>query len=353
MKAHSVARSIVSVIVTILLFAMSATSAWGIVSDYQARGLVSKGVTVAGRDLSGMDEQQVRAAIEDAVSSPMMRPLTVTVGAKSWVLDPRGIVTIDVDSMVDQAYQPGRDATLIVRMTSKLTGKPLSADVKPVYAVDNAAVAAWVKQTAKAAHRKPVDATRTISDYKIHIRKAVPGLKVDETTATAQIAAALTDETGLSSADRVTSLPVSAVKPKVLQSSFKTAIVVSLSQCRIRLYKGARLVKTYMCAPGQPAWPTPTGDFFINNKLSNAPWLNPHSTWSASMPDVIPGGPYNPMGQRKIGINYPGVFMHGIPPSEFGSIGTHASHGCMRMMPASVLDLYGRVAIGDPVYIRP
>ena len=59
------------------------------------------------------------------------------------------------------------------------------------------------------------------------------------------------------------------------------------------------------------------------------------------------------MGVTKIGINYSGVFFHGVPASEYSSIGTHASHGCMRMMPATVLDLFGRVKVGDPVYIRP
>jgi lipoprotein-anchoring transpeptidase ErfK/SrfK len=58
------------------------------------------------------------------------------------------------------------------------------------------------------------------------------------------------------------------------------------------------------------------------------------------------------MGDRKIGINYPGVFMHGVPPGEYGSIGSHASHGCMRMLPSQVHDLYARVSIGDPVFIR-
>jgi lipoprotein-anchoring transpeptidase ErfK/SrfK len=58
------------------------------------------------------------------------------------------------------------------------------------------------------------------------------------------------------------------------------------------------------------------------------------------------------MGVRKIGINYPGVFFHGIPASEYSSIGTHASHGCMRMLPSSIHDLYPRVKLGDPVYIR-
>jgi lipoprotein-anchoring transpeptidase ErfK/SrfK len=44
--------------------------------------------------------------------------------------------------------------------------------------------------------------------------------------------------------------------------------------------------------------------------------------------------------------------MHGIPPGEFDSIGTQASHGCMRMFPSDVADLIKRVNLGDPVYIR-
>jgi L,D-transpeptidase ErfK/SrfK len=147
-------------------------------------------------------------------------------------------------------------------------------------------------------------------------------------------------------------LPVNVLTPKILQSSFKMGIVVSLARTTIYLYNGAKLVKTYRCAPGQPAWPTPRGDFKIVTKQADAPWYNPHSAWSASMPDVIPGGPGNPMGDRKIGIDYPGVFMHGVPPGEYGSIGSHASHGCMRMMPSAVHDLYNRVSIGDPVFIR-
>jgi len=111
-------------------------------------------------------------------------------------------------------------------------------------------------------------------------------------------------------------------------------------------------VKTYRCAPGRPQFPTPTGDFVIRSKQHMAPWINPGSDWAKDMPAVIPGGPGNPMGIDKIGINSSGIFFHGIPPSEYSSIGTAASHGCMRMMPSDVKDLMTRVSIGNPVYIR-
>jgi lipoprotein-anchoring transpeptidase ErfK/SrfK len=200
--------------------------------------------------------------------------------------------------------------------------------------------------------RKPVNATRKIVKYSFKFTPSAPGATVDQAGAVAGISQMLSADAALSSASRVVTLPVTPSKPKVVESSFKKAIIVSLSECKIRLYDGTKLVKTYPCAPGRPAFPTPTGDFVVDTKLANAPWINPGSDWAKSMPAMIPAGPSNPMGVRKIGINYSGVFMHGIPSSEYSSIGTHASHGCMRMMPSDVMDLFGRVTIGMPVYIR-
>ncbi len=354
MKAPSTASRVILVLVATLLLALSATLAWGVVLDYQARGLVPNGVTVVGHDLSGMTEAQARTAIEEAVSAPMMRPVTITGDNKTWTLNPQSIVTIDVDSMVASAYSPRRAATLVQRLNSQLTSATLPADIQPAYSVDASAIAGWVGQTATEVNRKPVDATRTLKKgYKFKIKKSVKGARVDQADAVEQISKALTADAALASADRVVTLPVRVIKPKVHESSFKNGLIVSLAQCRIYLYKGAKLVKTYSCAPGRPAFPTPTGDFKIVRKQRFAPWINPGSDWAKSMPAMIPGGPSNPMGTTKIGIDYPGVFMHGVPASEYGSIGTHASHGCMRMMPSAVLDLYGRVKVGDPVYIRP
>lgn len=353
MEAQSKMRRILLILVSALLLLFSAASVWAVVSDYALQGIVSKGVTLVGHDLTGMNGSQVRTTIEDAVSTPMMRPVTVMGDNKSWVLEPKGIVSVGVDSMVAQAYAPKRTATLVTRLASEIAGRPLAADVKPVYSVDTSVVTAWVKQTAAVVNRKPVNATRmAAAKYTMRITPAVYGASVDQTSATDQISQALTADAAIASPSRVVSLPVNAITPKVLQSSFKMGIVVSLSECRIRLYNGAKLIKTYACAPGQPAWPTPRGDFKIVTKQADAPWYNPHDAWSASMPDVIPGGPGNPMGDRKIGINFPGVFMHGVPPGEYGSIGSHASHGCMRMLPSQVHDLYNRVSIGDPVFIR-
>jgi lipoprotein-anchoring transpeptidase ErfK/SrfK len=352
MKAPSVATRILLVVVATLMLTLSATLAWAAVSDYKVHGLVPKGVTIVGRDLSGMTEAQARSAIEEAVSAPMMRPVTVTGDSRMWTLDPQGIVSVDVDAMLNDAYSTRRSATLVMRLDSQFRGTPLPMDIKPVYSVDQTAVAQWVAQNAAQIDRQPKDATRQVVKYKFKITPEIYGARVNQPAAVQLIGNALTADAALSSADRTVALPIAVKKPKVVQASFKMAIIVSLNRCRIYLFKGSKLVKSYPCAPGQPAYPTPTGDFKVDSKSRNAPWINPGTAWAASMPPMIPGGPDNPMGDSKIGINYPGVFMHSIPPGEFGSIGTHSSHACMRMYPSDNHDLYKRVNIGDPVFIR-
>ena len=56
MKARTIASRILIVLLATLLLLASASLAWGVVVDYQSRGLVPTGVSVAGQDLGGMTE---------------------------------------------------------------------------------------------------------------------------------------------------------------------------------------------------------------------------------------------------------------------------------------------------------
>ena len=62
------------------------------------------------------------------------------------------------------------------------------------------------------------------------------------------------------------------------------------------------------------------------------------------------GTPENPLKSRWLGI-FNGAGIHGVDPSEYGTIGHAASHGCVRMRIADVEDLYPRVPVGAPIFI--
>ncbi len=128
-------------------------------------------------------------------------------------------------------------------------------------------------------------------------------------------------------------------------------IVVDLSRLRLYLYRGGKLFRSYPVAAGQPAYPTPTGTFAIVTMTMNPTWLPPNSDWAKNATKIPPGAE-NPLGTRWMGTSAPGVGIHGVPPSEDGSIGTYASHGCLRMHNADAVALFSRVSVGMPVVIR-
>jgi lipoprotein-anchoring transpeptidase ErfK/SrfK len=128
-------------------------------------------------------------------------------------------------------------------------------------------------------------------------------------------------------------------------------IVVDIGSLRLYLYRDGTLVRSYPVATGQPAWPTPTGSFAIVNMQMDPTWLPPNSDWAKDAKPIPPGSE-NPLGTRWMGTSAPGVGIHGVPPSEDSSIGTYASHGCIRMHNWDAVDLFGRVVVGMPVIIR-
>lgn len=127
-------------------------------------------------------------------------------------------------------------------------------------------------------------------------------------------------------------------------------VVVDLSDLTLRLYVAGDIIRTYRVAAGQAAYPTPTGTYAVIRMIENPTWYPPDSDWAKDS-EPIPPGIENPLGTRWIGTSAPGVGIHGTP--DDASIGSHASHGCIRMHIPDVEDLYDRVAIGMTVVIQP
>ncbi len=128
------------------------------------------------------------------------------------------------------------------------------------------------------------------------------------------------------------------------------SIRIDLSERKLYLYSEGKLVKTYSVAVGRPSYPTPKGHWKIITKEVNPTWNPPDSPWAAGAVAIGPG-PDDPLGTRWMGLSAPGVGIHGT--NEPWSIGSYASHGCIRMHIPDAEDLFDRVFIGTPVDIVP
>jgi len=103
---------------------------------------------------------------------------------------------------------------------------------------------------------------------------------------------------------------------------------------------------------GKPAWPTPESDFEIVSRVENKTWLVPKSIQEEmrlegkAVLEQVPPGPDNPLGKHWLGLSLWGYGIHGtIAPA---SIYHFQSHGCIRLHPDDIAELFGRVAVGTP-----
>lgn len=122
---------------------------------------------------------------------------------------------------------------------------------------------------------------------------------------------------------------------------------ISLSRRQVTLYSENIPIKSYPVAVGRTGWETPTGNFKVIEKLKNPRWINPLTKES------IPGGdPENPLGNYWIGFWTNGkqwIGFHGTPNPN--SVGTPASHGCIRMYNKDIEELFYKVTPGTPVNV--
>jgi lipoprotein-anchoring transpeptidase ErfK/SrfK len=155
-------------------------------------------------------------------------------------------------------------------------------------------------------------------------------------------------------ADRTMVARTRHLQPKVstgdLDERYGTVLIVNRSSFQLTLYKKLDVAKRFRIAVGQVGLETPAGLYNIQNKAVNPAWHVPDSDWAGDMAGkVIPGDdPSNPLKARWMGI-YDGAGIHGTDAE--GSIGTAASHGCIRMRIPDVIELYDEVPVGAPVYI--
>jgi lipoprotein-anchoring transpeptidase ErfK/SrfK len=129
------------------------------------------------------------------------------------------------------------------------------------------------------------------------------------------------------------------------------SIVVITHERRLYFVLGNGQAIRYPVGVGKAgmAW---QGRAYVERKLVRPSWGPPEDIWRANpnLPAVIAGGaPNNPMGEAVLGLDRGNYAIHGT--NNPASIGHYVSHGCIRMYNQDIVDLYGRVPVGTPVYV--
>jgi lipoprotein-anchoring transpeptidase ErfK/SrfK len=319
--------------------------------DSSRSDVIADGVRVGGVDVGGLSSAAARAKVLQRLVRPLQAPLVIRAAGRTFPLSAREAhLRADVGSMVDAALARGRRGGILARTWRGLTGSAVDERVAARVAYSRPAVQRIVDKVRVSVSRPARDAKVDFSPSDVSIRRARSGRVIDTRLLRAKIETALVAST----TDRTVTAPVQKVAPKVtgdrLAARYPVVITVDRGHFRLSLFKRLRRVRTYPIAVGQVGLETPAGLYKIQNKAVNPAWHVPNSPWAGSLAGtVIPGGvPNNPIKARWLGV-YDGVGVHGT--SDRGSIGSNASHGCIRMLVEDVEKLYDQVPIGTPIFI--
>ncbi len=286
---------------------------------------IAPGVTVAGVHVGGLSAEPARAAVDAAFA----RPVTIAYDTLQTTIDPAQIGTaIDVDAAVSSALAatPRSRIAIPVRYSRAQAARIVDGIATRV---DRPAVAARVTGATSAGPQ---------------FTPARPGVEVDVTATRAAVGRLLGDGTRAP-----LQLVTHPVTPLRTVAHFGPVIVVTRTTNTLRLYNGRKLVRTFPVATGQAIYPTPAGLWRIMDKQRDPWWYPPtYDAWAKGLKPVPPG-PSNPLGTRWMGLNAPGVGIHGTDAPT--SIGYSASHGCIRMHVPDAEWLFEHVRVGTPVVI--
>ncbi|GAB4289796.1 MAG: hypothetical protein Kow0067_15890 [Coriobacteriia bacterium] len=325
------------------LLAISAGTAWAVATDHLNREIMPAGTVIQGIDVSGMTRAEAARAIERQIVTPLTAPVSIIHESQEFELPASEMISVDVDGMIEEAFAPKATATLPVRVYHDVTDTEPGVTVTARLTVDAERLSDWVRQVAAQVERPAVDATMSVTNRELETLPSQRGVVVDVEKTTDALAEAL--ELGVKRLD----LPVGYIEPELTEEDLGTVILVRRMDRKLFLYESGSVVKEYSVAIGTPGHPTPLGEWKITLKRYMPSWGNPGSAWAADMPAYIPPGPSNPLGTRALNLNAPGIRIHGT--SADYSIGTAASHGCVRMHRWDIEELYELVDVGTPVII--
>jgi len=150
---------------------------------------------------------------------------------------------------------------------------------------------------------------------------------------------------------------------RILPDAPREGITLNIAEYRMYYYPPVQAgvapqVLSYAHGIGRQDWKTPLGKTSIVRKVKDPAWHPPesirreHAANGDPLPAVVPPGPHNPLGAYMLHLGVPGGYLiHGTDIDKIYGIGMQITHGCVRLYPEDIEELYHSVPVGTPVYL--
>jgi len=336
------------IVIAVAVLLLGAVGAYAY--DSSQKDQIAEGVTIGGVDVGGLDAAEAEKAVSKQLVAPLRNSLRVGYDGESWELPGDQLkVRADVSAAVDEALAASSDGGLPGRLVRYVSGGDVDEQIAAPVTYSEPAINRFVRRLAGEVAVEAQDATVEANGAELVVVPADHGRKLRDNLLTKQLKAAVLN----ADADHTIAARTNSVKPEVVGSEvaaeYPTYLTLDRSAYTLRFWKNLKLAKTYTVAVGQVGLETPEGLYAIQDKQENPTWNVPESDWAGSLAgQSIPPGPSNPLKARWMGI-YEGAGIHGT--EETSSLGSAASHGCVRMAVPDVEELYDLVDVGTPIYI--
>jgi L,D-transpeptidase ErfK/SrfK len=141
----------------------------------------------------------------------------------------------------------------------------------------------------------------------------------------------------------------------IVPAELPNGFVINLPELLMYHFVDGAYQRCYTLCIGKPSWPTPTGNYKIVEKRLHPTWNVPPSIQEEmeeeglKVEEKVPPGPKNPLGNYFMATSAEGVGIHAT--NRPWSVGYFVSHGCMRMLPSEIAQLFPQVKVGTPIRI--
>src|SRR4051812_46700822 len=340
----------------IVLVAFVAFIALGIVGgayayDHSKRNRIAEGVSVNGVAIGGMTRAQAEAKLEQTLLAPLNRPVKARYHNHVFTLTPRqAAIAIDIGGTVEKAMARSQQGNMFSRAWRNLRNEKLAASLAANVSYSQPAIQNLVRRAQARINRAPRDAHVDLEKGVVDPKPSRTGIRVRYNSLAKELQHTLLDPGNTQEIEIKTAVVQPKVSTAQLAKKYPTVIIVSRSTFKLTLYKHLKVAKTYGIAVGQVGLEPPAGLSHVQNKAVNPAWHVPNSAWAGDLAGKVISGddPENPIKARWLGI-FDGAGIHGT--DELSSLGSAASHGCIRMAIPDVIEVYDEVPVGAPVFI--
>jgi lipoprotein-anchoring transpeptidase ErfK/SrfK len=338
----------IAVVLGIVLLLAGAVGAYA--WDKSRSDEIAEGITIGGINVGGMTEEEATETVSEAVVEPLDEDVVVVHDGTKYILSAEKLaVRADVASSVQAAVNASQDGGLPTRLWRYATGGEVDEAIEPSVDFDQAEIDKFIEIIADDVHQEPVNASVEPTATSIEPVHEQVGYALRQEDLREKVMAAVK-----SPGEGKVKASVEETEPEVttadLADQYPVYLTVNRSTFQLKLWEDLKLAKTYTVAIGAAGFDTPTGEYSIQNKAVDPTWSVPDSDWAGDLAGTtVPGGAANnPLKARWLGI-YDGAGIHGT--DDTGSLGSAASHGCVRMAVPDVIELYDQVPVGTPIYI--